>query len=113
MENTFSVAITYKDVFGWIDYDAAAKKIQITLEDEIGRQAAEQFLSKKHEIRIPHETLRDFTTEIIDPLASIENFKLMLTRLWENTQVHVDWSRPVEYVKTHRSLADTKKYNEK
>ncbi len=31
MENTFSVAITYKDVLGWIDYDAAAKKYRLHL----------------------------------------------------------------------------------
>ena len=113
MENTFSVAITYKDVLGWIDYDAAAKKIQVNLESEEGKRAAEDFLTQKHEIRIPHETLRDFTTETIDPLESVESLKIVLTRLWEATQVHVDWSRPVEYVKKYPRLSDTKKYNEK
>jgi hypothetical protein len=113
MENIFSVAITYKDIFGWIDYDAVAKKISIVLDSVEGKQAAEKFLTEEHEIRIPHETLLDFTTEIIHPLADIESFKTALTRLWENTQVHVDWSRPVEYVRQHRRLEDTKKYNEK
>jgi hypothetical protein len=46
-------------------------------------------------------------------LASVENLKIALTRLWEATQVHVDWSRPVEYVRQHPRLSDTKKYNEK
>ena len=33
--------------------------------------------------------------------------QLALTRLWEVTDVHVDWSRPVDYVKNGiRSLKD-------
>ena len=43
----------------------------------------------------------DFTQETIDPQGDRASFELALTRLWEATQVHVDWSRPVEYVKTH------------
>ena len=43
----------------------------------------------------------DFTEETVDPLADVESFKLALTRLWNNTQVTVDWSRPVDYVKAH------------
>ena len=43
----------------------------------------------------------DFTTEKIDPLANEESLKLALTRLWNATKVHVDWSRPVDYVKAH------------
>ena len=43
----------------------------------------------------------DFTEETIEPWSSKENFQLALTRLWENTDVHVDWSRPVDYVKAH------------
>ena len=52
---------------------------------------------------VPHETLMDFTPEEIDPLADVESFKLALTRLWNETKVHVDWSRPVDYVKAHPS----------
>ena len=45
----------------------------------------------------------DFTPEEIDPLADVKSFKLALTRLWNETKVHVDWSRPVDYVKAHSS----------
>ena len=51
---------------------------------------------------MPHENLRDFSKEMIDPTADVESFKTALTRLWEATDVHVDWSRPVDYVKEHR-----------
>ena len=37
----------------------------------------------------------------------METLQLALTRLWEATDVHVDWSRPVDYVKNGiRSLKD-------
>ena len=43
----------------------------------------------------------DFTEMTIDPLADIKSFQTALTRLWNMTQVHVDWSRPIDYVKAH------------
>ena len=109
MENIFSVAVQYREMLGYIEYDAAAKTVNVVLEDTAAKAAAEKFLSEKHEIRIPHETLLDFTTETVEPLQDVESFKLALTRLWENTDVHVDWSRPIDYVKAHRTLDTTKK----
>ena len=101
MENTYSVAISYEDALGYIEYDLNDKTAQVTLANDDGKHKAEDFLHQVHEIAIPHETLLDFTAEQIDPLASVDNFKIALTRLWEATGVHVDWSRPVDYVKQH------------
>ncbi len=101
MEGKFSVAISYGDNLGYVEYDSATKKVNVVLGDEEGKQRAEKFLTAIHEIKIPHETLLDFTTEKIDPRADVESLKITLTRLWEATGVHVDWSRPVEYVKLH------------
>ena len=51
--------------------------------------------------------MHDFTTITINPLDDVETLQLALTRLWEATDVHVDWSRPVDYVKNGiRSLKD-------
>ena len=106
MAHTFSVAISYNDILGYIEYDEAAQKMEITLPDEQGRAAAEKFLTETHEINVPHETLMDFSVEAITPLANLRNFQITLTRLWEETGVHVDWSRPVEYVKAHPRITD-------
>ena len=73
----------------------------MNLADEKGRTAVEEFLATDHEVEVPHETLMDFTKETVTPLADIESFKLALTRLWNETNVQVDWSRPVDYVKAH------------
>lgn len=101
MKEKFSVAISYDGSLGYVEYDDAQKKIIVVLGDEEGRRKAEDFLTKVHEIKIPHETLLDFTAERINPQADVESLKIALTRLWEATGVHVDWSRPVDYVKAH------------
>ena len=101
MSENFSVAISYGENLGYVEFDEATKKINVVIDDEIAKRKAEEFLSQVHEIKIPHKTLLDFTTEKINPQADAESLKIVLTRLWENTGVHVDWSRPVEYVKLH------------
>ena len=101
MSDTYSVAISYGDALGWIDYDADARTATVNLADEKGRAAAEAFLAQDHEVEVPHETLMDFTKENVTPLADRESFELALTRLWNETGVQVDWSRPVDYVKAH------------
>ena len=101
MSDTYSVAISYGDVLGWIDYDAASRSATVNLADEKGRAAAEAFLATDHEVEVPHETLMDFTKETVTPLADRKSFELALTRLWNETNVQVDWSRPVDYVKAH------------
>jgi len=101
VSDTYSVAISYGDVLGWIDYDASVRSATVNLADEKGRAAVEAFLAADHEVEVPHETLMDFTKEIVTPLADRKSFELALTRLWNETNVQVDWSRPVDYVKAH------------
>lgn len=98
MENTFRVAIHCNEDLGYIEYAIDSKTAKVVLHDPAKKAEAEAFLDAAHEFQIPHETLRDFTTETIQPLSSLENFKLTLTRIWESTDIYVDWSRPVEYV---------------
>ena len=101
MANTFSVAISYEKALGWIDFDAASHKATVNLDNAEGKKLVEDYLSTTHKINVPHKTLMDFTEEIVNPLADIESFQTAITRLWNETQVHVDWRRPVEYVKKH------------
>ena len=100
-DKIYSVAVSCRNSIGWGEYDREAKTVKVCLDDAQAVADAEKFLSEKHEIRVPHETLRDFTEVTVDPLADEKSFQLVLTRLWENTGVHVDWSRPVDYVKAH------------
>ena len=101
MEITYSVAISYGKDLGYIEYSAPEKKANVVMGSAEGKKLVEDYLGTKHEIGVPHETLMDFTKEVVEPLADEESLKLALTRLWNETRVHVDWSRPVEYVKEH------------
>lgn len=101
MAATYSVAISYGRDLGWIDYDAEAKEAEVHLANEKGKTLVEDYLGRTHAISVPHETLMDFTHEEFDPLADEASLKTALTRLWGATQVQVDWSRPVDYVKAH------------
>ena len=67
------------------------------------KKLTKKYLSETNSINKPHKNIIEFTPEEIDPLADVKSFKLALTRLWNNTKVHVDWSRPVDYVKKHPS----------
>ncbi|MBP3232002.1 MAG: hypothetical protein J6M33_06925 [Anaerovibrio sp.] len=104
MDKIYSVAVSCRGANGWVEYDTEAKTVKVFLNDEKAVADAEKFLSEKHIINIPKDSLLDFVEKEIDPLADVESFQTVLTRLWENTDVHVDWSRPVEYVKAHPTL---------
>lgn len=107
MENNYSVAISCHSDLGYIEYTADTKSANIVLANEVAKQKVEEFLNTPLTLQVPHETLHDFTTITINPLDDVETLQLALTRLWEATDVHVDWSRPVDYVKKGiRSLKD-------
>ena len=107
MENKYSVAISCHDDLGYMEYDESTQTVDIILANEAAKKRVEEFLHTDLTIQIPHETLHDFTTVTINPLENTEMLQLALTRLWETTDVHVDWSRPVGYVKNGiRSLKD-------
>lgn len=107
MQNkTFNVAISnfnyssYRDV-GYLEYDLIQKTVKVFLKSEELVARAQKYFASDLTIQVPHETMHDFTTVTIQPLADLASFKLSLTRLWENTDIYVDWSRPVEYAQQH------------
>ncbi len=103
MTPTYSVAISFGKDLGWLDYDAAAKAAEVHIANDTAKGHIEDFLHQKHTIGVPHDSLIDFTLVEIDPLADERSFELSITRLWEETGVSVDWSRPVDYIKAHPS----------
>lgn len=106
MENIYSVAISCRNDLGYIEYNKANQTAEVVFANEPIKAKIEEYLQAKHVLQIPHHTLHDFTEVEIEPLSSEENFQLALTRMWDAIGVHVDWSRPVDYVKEHRTLKD-------
>lgn len=101
MGTKYEVAIQYQKDLGYVTYDEDAKSIVVTLANDEGKKRAEDFLAKSHVIGVPQDTIRNFKEEHIEAKDSLRNFQLVMTRLWETTDVHVDWSRPIDYVKAH------------
>ncbi len=95
MEDLFRVAIHYANDNGYIEYHAVNKQIRVELANEAKRQEAESFMAQSHSMAAPQKTLLDFQEITVIPNQDVASFKLVLTRLWENTGILVDWSRPV------------------
>ncbi len=92
----FKVAIHYGvDDRGYVAYDTETKELSVSLPNQEWADKVSAFLKQDHSIA--HAMGLDTYQELdIDPLESLGNLKLALTRLWEATEVQVDWSRPVE-----------------
>ena len=101
MAENYSVAISYNGALGWVELDEGAHTITVNLDEPEGKKLAEDYLAATQTIRVPGESLLDFRAEEITAADSRRSFELAMTRLWEATNVHVDWSRPVDYVKAH------------
>lgn len=96
-ENKFQVAIHYNLNYGYIEYDLPAKSARVVLNHPAKVKAVETFLKTKLRIQVPHKTVHDFALRELCHLDTLEDLKLALTRLWEYTEVLVDWSRPLDY----------------
>lgn len=94
MEQLYRVAVHYKNDNGFIEYEPVSRKLHVLLQDEVKRCEVENFLTTEHWINAPQNTIKDFTSRLVRPTESLSNLELGLTRLWQNTGVHVDWSRP-------------------
>lgn len=90
------VTLNYKCKYGFVEYDEATKTAKVTLEGaDQAKASVEEFLSEQLTLDLPQgDTIRDFATVTLDPLASADSFKRCLTRLWGKTGVRVEWSMP-------------------
>lgn len=94
MGEVYRVAIHHDNDCGYIEYDIDAKKITVILDDAGKRREIDAYLAGRQALR-KAESLREFSETIARADESLEAFKLALAKLWVNTEVFVDWSRPV------------------
>lgn len=93
--STFAVTLNYNCNYGYVEYNEDTKSATVTLPVEEAKAAVEKFLATPLTLDVPQgETIRDFVTKTLDPLSSLDNFKVCLTRLWGPTGVRVEWSMP-------------------
>ena len=93
--STFAVTLNYKCNYGFVEYNEETKTALVTLPVAEAKAAVEKFLATPLTLDVPQgETIRDFVTKTLEPLASLEDFKVSMTRLWGQTGVRVEWSMP-------------------
>ncbi len=93
--STYTVTLNYKAHYGYVEYDEESKSARVVLPIAEKKAAVEQFLAERHTMELPTgEGVRNFVSQTLEPLASLENFKICLTRLWVQTEVRVEWSMP-------------------
>lgn len=93
--STFSVTLNYNCHYGYVEYNDVTKAAAVILPVAEAKAAVEKFLASPLTLDLPQgETIRDFVTKTLQPLESMESFKLCLTRLWGKTGVRVEWSMP-------------------
>ncbi|MDU2064252.1 MAG: hypothetical protein E6713_05350 [Sporomusaceae bacterium] len=96
MNTDFVVCIHYENDYGSISYNEADKSFCVKLANEAKRREIETYLSTEQTIHIASgATIRDFADQTGLPTESLAFFKQVLTRLYNHTQVLVDWSHPV------------------
>lgn len=94
MEN-FIVTLNYQGNYGFVEYVEALKTALVTLGVPEAKAQVEEFLKTPLTLDIPEgDTIRQFVTVTLEPLSSLDNFKICLGRLWFNTGVRVEWSVP-------------------
>ncbi len=91
----FTVTLNRKGTYGFVEYDEATKSAVVTFPLAEEKAKVEEFLKKPLTLDVVDgSTIYDFTIKTLDPLESLKNFKMCLTRLWVDTGVLVEWSMP-------------------
>ena len=95
MVDKFTVTINSHVNYGYIEYDPEVKRAAVHLGLEKPKAAVEKYLAEPHTFKVcVGPTIRDFKEVTLQPLESLENFQLCLTRMWVAIDVRVEWSMP-------------------
>ncbi len=90
------VAVDYNNMDGYINYDEVAKTIEVFLPDEAKRREVEDYLKQAHTLLVPGADCKaPFVSRSVVARESLDDFYSALSRLWERTDVAIQWSRRV------------------
>ena len=90
----FRVAIHYGvNSNGFLSYDTETKTVSVDLPEQEWVDKVIAYLNNEHAIE--HATgLDTYERLTVHQLESLDYLKLAFTRMWEEIEVQVDWSRP-------------------
>jgi len=100
MSELYKVTFNIDQTYGYIAYDEANKEITVTYPDEKMSATILNWLQQEHTINTPDEngTVHDFSSKTYLAKNSKKDFQTVLTRIWEELDVHIDWSFPPECI---------------
>jgi hypothetical protein len=94
-DRIYKVVVHFAAEYGQIEYDVQGKTVHVVLNDPDKKNAVEKYLSEPHVMdSADGNDVHTFHEKRVLATESLESMKLALTRLWQNTGVYVDWSRP-------------------
>ncbi len=90
------VTLNYEGHYGYVEFDGDSKNLTVHIPEHSEMETkVREFLTTPQTMDIPKvDNIREFQTVTLTATDSIDVFKIVLTRLWVNTQVLVEWSMP-------------------
>lgn len=96
MPNQYKVSINVGDNWGYVQYDQQTQEISVVFPIEQIRSKILDYLNQAHTINTPAPgSIIDFRPGEYLAKESLHSFQTVLTRMWNNIHVHVNWSIPV------------------
>ena len=82
--------------YGYVEYDDETKKIIVSIPGDLAAQKrVEEYLRVPQTMDVPGtKSIREFETVTLNAADNFEDFGVVLTRLWVNADVRVEWSMP-------------------
>lgn len=92
------ITISHGGKYGSIAFDPVNKSVAIVLEDSAVKSIILNYLQKEHIINTPDQSATKFSNKKYYAFDSLDSFNVVMSRMWENTGVHVDWSIPSDTI---------------
>ena len=100
MENLYKVTFNVDDKYGYIALDEKQKEVSVVYPDADVAKKILAWLNTEHSISVPDDSkpIYEFVEKKFLASRSKKEFEVVLTRIWEELEVHIDWSFPPEYI---------------
>lgn len=99
MSNIYKVSINVGDQYGHIAYNEQTKEFNVEFPDACVKTSIIHYLATPHLINEPKRpSTCDFEEKEYLAKNSKNDFQIVLSRMYNSLQVHVNWSIPADIV---------------
>ena len=97
MSNIYTVSINVDAQYGHITYDEQSQTVHVDFPDAKVRETVINYLNQPHMINEPkHPSTNRFEAREYLAKNSKHDLQIVLSRMYNHIQVHVNWSIPAE-----------------